>query len=184
MENAESVKQERSTFVSATAWIFIVLSGFGTFISLMQNIMVHFMFSLPEVQTAMNSNDMASQMPPFVHFIFSHFRLFVFLMFVVVLFTLISAIGLLKRKDWARKTFIGMLSIAILVMLGSIVAQFFFFHGFSELRAPDVPVEMKTMMHVMQGFFILFYAGIAVLFGWIIKKLLSPAISLEFHRQD
>jgi hypothetical protein len=183
MSTSESPVQERSTFISVIAWIFIVLSGFGTLISLMQNIMVHFMFSLPEMQTAMTANDATTGLPPFVHFMFSHFRLFLFFMFILILFTLISSIGLLKRKDWARKVFIGILCLSILMMLGSIVAQYFFFPGFSRMGIENVPVEMKTMMNVMRLFFITFYAGIAIVFGWIIKKLLSPKISLEFQNQ-
>lgn len=173
--------QQRSSFVSVIAWIFIVLTGFGALIGLMQNIMVQTMFSGPEMQTALNSPEVASQMPAFVRFMFSHFKLYVFLMFATTVFTLVSAIGLLKRKDWARKTFIVILGLSILVLFASLIAQFFFFPNPAELAGDEIPGEFQTMMRVMQIFITIFYTGLAVLFGWIIKKLLSPAILLEFQ---
>ena len=40
---------QRSTFVTVVAWVFIVLSGFGTLISLLQNLMIQTVFTSPEV---------------------------------------------------------------------------------------------------------------------------------------
>ena len=183
MSNGAAPYQQRSTFVSVVAWIFIVLTGFGALIGLMQNIMVHTMFSVPEMKTAMNSPEAVSEIPPFARFMFNHFRLFVFLMFAITLFTLITSIGVLKRKNWARRVFIGLLGLSILLLLGSIAAQFFFFPGSSGFGSEEIPAEMKTMMTFMQVFFAFFYGAIAVILGWIIKKLLSAGIAHEFQRQ-
>ncbi|MDD2271386.1 MAG: hypothetical protein PHP95_11805 [Desulfuromonadaceae bacterium] len=44
---------QRSTFVNVLAWIFIVLGGFTTFISILQNIMIRVMFRKEEMTQAM-----------------------------------------------------------------------------------------------------------------------------------
>lgn len=175
--------QQRSTFVSIVAWIFIVLTGFGALIGLMQNIMVQTMFSGQEMQAALNSPEAASEIPAFVRFLFSHFKVYVFLMFATTVFTLVSAIGLLKRKNWARKTFIVILALSIVMLFASLIAQFFFFPNPAELAGDELPREFLLMMRVMQIFFLIFYTGLAALLGWIIKKLLTPAIVLEFQSQ-
>lgn len=181
MTNSESPGQQRSTFVSVVAWIFIILTGFGTLISLLQNIMVQTMFSGPQMQAAINSPEAAREIPPFVHFIFSNIKLFIFLMFVMTLLTLITSIGLLKRKNWARKIFIVLMGLSIIMMVGSLIAQFFWFPNPAAMGSKGIPPEFKTMLNIMHVFFVITYGGIAVLLGWIIKKLLSPKIVQEFQ---
>jgi len=183
MNNSENQNRQCSTFVSVVAWLFIIFAGFGVLISLMQNIMVHTMFSMPEMQEAMNNSGAASEIPPFAIFMFNHFRLFVSLMLVMTLFTLISAIGLLKRKNWARKVFIRILCLSILIMFMSIVVQYFFFISPHDYPGEKIPAEFQTMRNFMQIFFVILYAGIVAILGWIIKKLLSPDISHEFQPQ-
>jgi hypothetical protein len=66
-------------------------------------------------------------------------------------------------------------------MAGSLVAQYFFFPNPATMGAEEIPAEFKTMMNIMQVFFVIIYSGIAILLGWIIKKLLSPKIVQEFQ---
>ncbi len=183
MGNSAKDTDERSTFVSVIAWVFIVLSGFGTLVSLMQNIMVSLLFSGPEIQSAISKSGATADMPAIAAFMFSHFRLFVFLIFILIVFTLIASIGVLKRKNWARIIFIGILGLSILSMAGSIAVQYFFFSGPSGFGAENIPADMKTMMRIMQIFFVVLYSAIAIVLAWIIKKLLSPKIAREFQER-
>ena len=183
MSNFEDQTVQRSTFVSVIAWIFIILTGFASFVGIMQNIMVHIMFSEPKMQEAMNGLETAKDIPSFAHFMFSNVKVLVFLMFAMSLFTFISSIGLLKRKNWARKTFIVLLGLSIFMMLCNIVADFFFFPGPGDFGGEEISTQMKSVMNFMQIFLVIFYAGIATLLAWIIKKLLSPSIALEFQQQ-
>jgi hypothetical protein len=64
---------------------------------------------------------------------FRHFHLYLLGMLAVMLLVLAAAIGLLKRRNWARKIFM-----------------------------------------------VIFVAAVVSLFGWIIKKLASPAVRSEF----
>ena len=181
MDNSEIQAAPRSTFVSVVAWVFIVFTGFGTLMSLMQSIMFHTMFSMPEMQTAMDSADSTAGIPPYANFMFNHFELIFLLFFLMTLFALISSIGLLKRKNWARKVFIGILGISILLLLVSVVAQYLFFYGAGMMGTGDIPAEMRTMMNYMQLFFTIVYGGLAVVMGLIVRKLLSPGVVQEFR---
>src|SRR6478672_6650334 len=98
----------QSSFVTVLAWIFIVLAGFATLISILQNVMISLMFPIEEMQAAMVQAKHKQDMPVFAEFMFSHFQLFFLSFLVVSSVTLVSAIALLKRKNWARVLFIGL----------------------------------------------------------------------------
>lgn len=168
---------QRSTFVTVVAWIFIVGSGFGTFISLIQNIMVHIMFQDPEFAQA-------AEMPGDAAFIFNNFQLFVFGFFLVTVITLVSSIGLLKRKNWARLIFIGLLSVGILWNLGSIFFQAYMMPSMTDVGDDPAFQEFQTIHTLMQWFMAIMGIGIAILLGWIIKRLLSDSIKQEFVKSS
>lgn len=71
------MENPKSTFVTLVAWIFIVLSGFATLISVLQNIMVALMFQPEEFQQATDN------VPAGAKFMFVSFQWFVLLFFVL-----------------------------------------------------------------------------------------------------
>ena len=73
-----------------------------------------------------------ADMPPFAAFMFSHFQLFFLLVLLLSAFTLISSIGLLKRLNWARLCFIGVMVFGIVYQLGGLVIQFLMFSSMRE----------------------------------------------------
>jgi hypothetical protein len=97
----------RSSFVTGLAWIFIVLAGLGTLISVLQNVAFNLMLSSKEILDAMRQARGAPGMPPFAFFMFDHIRLLAAVFLVVSTAMLVSAIGLLKRMNWARIVFVG-----------------------------------------------------------------------------
>lgn len=88
----------RSTFVNAVAWVFIALAGFATLIAILQNIMI----SIMAPQGAMRGIENAKEIPAFAKFMLSHPQIIFGTFLAVSAGTFISAIGLLKRKNWAR----------------------------------------------------------------------------------
>ena len=175
----------RSSFVTVIAWIFIVISGFMTFISLLQNILINTVFPLDKLQSAKAS---APPMPPIFNFLFDHFRFFFLAFFLFSAVKLVSAIGLLRRWNWARLMFVGILGLGIAwIAVGLVLQQFMidsilkFPTGAAQSAPPDFEAEMKGMMIAVRVFSALFGLGFAVLYGWIIKRLLSPAVAAEFR---
>ena len=173
----------RSGFVTGLAWTFIVLAGFATFISLLQNIMISLMFSVEEMRAAMREAGKSQPMPAFFGFVFENFRLFFGLFFAVCVLTLVSSIGLLKRKNWARLIFIGIMALGVLWNLAGAVIPFFMFSSFPPIpeSAPgDFRDSFELMTKIMMGFMVVLAVVFAALFGWIVKRLLSDDIRREF----
>ena len=182
METAVIDQQKtKSSFVTVLAWIFIVLGGFATAISILQNIMIYAMFPVEEMHAA--AAGAKEQTPAIALFMLDHMRVIFLSFFVICTLTLVSATGLLKRKNWARLIFVTVMGAGILWNIGSLVFQLFFFSSMPSF-ASDAPggfeSGFETMMVVMMVFSVLMAVGFSVLFGWIIKKLLSPAIKAEF----
>jgi len=170
----------KSKFVTILAWIFIALSGFATFISIMQNIMIFFMFRMGQMNEAFKDPKFAQEMPKGFQFMFSNVRLFFLGFLLISVITLISSIGLLKRKNWARLIFISLMVLGILWNLGGIILQNFMMPKFTEFPNAPVAPDLEKMLLVMRIFSALMLIGFSVLFGWIIKKLISEEIREEF----
>ena len=178
-----SEDRKQSTFVTVFAWIFIALSGFGTVISILQNIMVQTVFRNPEVSQAMQAPPPGA--PPFTAFMVTHFQWFFLAFLLVSAFMLASSIGLLKRRNWARLSFIGLLSLAIFWQVGGLALQFSMFSSMREqfsAAAVQGGPDMGSFFIAIAAVSVLFAVGFSVLFGWIIKRLLSPAVVAEFIR--
>ncbi|MGD8925780.1 MAG: hypothetical protein PVG20_02950 [Thioalkalispiraceae bacterium] len=179
MNSTENATVKKSSFVTILAWIFIVLAGFATFISIMQNIMINMVFPLDEMQQQINSPEAQANIPNFASFMFSHLRLFFFSFLVVSSSTLIAAIGLLRRKNWARILFIVMMSFGIAWNLGGLILQQFMFSNMPHMNGSQ-PVQFDVFVNVIRVFSFLMALAVSILFGWIIKRLVSPAIKQEF----
>ncbi len=178
-----SEDRKQSTFVTVVAWIFIALSGFGTVISILQNIMIQAVFRSPEISRAMQAQQLDA--PPFAAFMATHYQWFFFAFLLVSAFMLASSIGLLKRHNWARLCLIGLLSLAILWQVGSLTLQFSMFSSMREqfsAAVGDGGPDMAPFFIAIAVASVFFAAGFSVLFGWIIKRLLSPAVVAEFIR--
>ena len=175
----------RSSFVTVIAWIFIVIAGFMTFISLLQNILINTLFPFDKLQSAKAS---APPMPPIFDFAFDHFRFFFLVFFLFSAAKLVSAIGLLRRWNWARLMFVGILGLGVAWIFGGLVLQQFMMDSMmnfpidaAQSAPPDFEAQMKGMMIAMRVFSAVFGLGFAVLYAWIIKRLLSPDVAAEFR---
>ncbi len=177
----------RSSFVTVVAWIFIVLSGFATLVGGLQNLMIR---SMPFDQfNEVLQDSTAASIPAPARFMFSHFQLFFLATFVLSLLMLIGSIGLLRRHNWARLTFMGLLILGIVYMLGGLLVQQSFMSSFDasfNTAAPQDSVfranaeQFQSMFTAMRVFMIVFSLGIAGVFGWIVARLASAKIRAEF----
>jgi hypothetical protein len=173
-------QQKKSTFVNVLAWIFIVMAGFVTLISVLQNIMIFLVFPVDQMKETLNDSQTQEQIPFFARFMFSNIRLFFFGFFAISATTLVSAIGLLKRKNWGRIVFLAVMGIGICWNIFSLVIQNMMFSSMPVFPHEEIDSQFSTMMIVMKIITFIFAVGISYLFGWIIYKLCSAKIKAEF----
>jgi hypothetical protein len=185
------VNGNRSNFVTVVAWVFIVFSGFGTLISLLQNLMIAQMHSDERFGPLMRDSSFAQSMPSIQRFMFTHLQAVVFVGLLMAIITLIASIGLLKRRNWARIVFVGLLSLSVVYLIFALVAQqrMFasmntMFPGDSSAHGPamanDPAERMRRMFAVFRVIMYTLEIGMAVVFAWIVAKLVSRPIREEF----
>jgi len=166
-------KTQRSSFVTVLAWIFIILSGFSTFISVVQNIVIQIMLRNSEYQVLLQ--ELPQDAPPIVAFMMGHFHLIFLAFLLLAVFALVTSIGLLKRWNWARLCFVGSMVLAIVWNFVNLGLMFFMLKDVSTANGGlDMHIAFAVAM-------VIFSLGLSILFGWIIKKLLSAPISEEFR---
>jgi hypothetical protein len=186
----ESSARPRSTFVTVVAWIFIILSGFATFISLLQNLMVGYM-PREMFDSAMQDSTFAHVTPPAARFMFSHLQLLFLSFFILTALMLAASIGLLHRRNWARLVFIGLLGLGIVYNLAGLVLEQSMMSSMTSRFPLDSAFSADSTFRsaaqqfdrMIAGFRVVMYVvtiGFAALFGWIIAKLLSRPIREEF----
>lgn len=173
----------RSPFVTAVAWVFIVLAGFSTFISLLQNVMIALVFPVAELAAAARHAKADERMPWFASFMFQNFRLYFLGILLLSAGTLAIAIGLLQRKNWARILFVALMVWGIFWSLGGVVFSILFVSWMPQ-PLPTAPQgfgdQFALVMKVMVGFNVLIAVAFSALFAWIAKRLLSAEIRREF----
>lgn len=174
----------RSAFVTVLAWIFIILAGFSTLIGILQNIMIQVMFSAPDMQAAMETSRQTGDVPATAQFMFDNMRWFFLFALIVFATTFVSSIGLLKRKNWARIFFIAIMTLGIIWNIGGFVFQLLMFSTIPDMppnASPDMHTQFNTISIIFTVVGGIMALAFSVLFGWIIKRLISPGIKQEFQ---
>jgi 4-amino-4-deoxy-L-arabinose transferase-like glycosyltransferase len=117
---------------------------------------------------------------------FAHFQTLVLLMLVVCSAMLISSIGLLRRRNWARLLFIGLLGLGIMYSIAALVLQQSMMSSFNASLPPDSTFrqtgqDFRQMLGAMRVVMFVVAIGFVGVFAWIIAKLVSPPIRQEFQ---
>lgn len=166
--------ESKSTLVNVIAWIFIIGAGFASVISVVQIIMFSIMFGGDELHS------MPEDAPAMAKFMTEFFHLVIYGFFVLALCTLVSSIALLKRKNWARLVFIGVLSIGILWQMGGVAMQFVIFSDLPSSSQNEGFENFELMSNIIRLFSFAIAIVVSGLFVWIIKKLATQPIIGEF----
>ncbi len=178
----------RSSFVTVVAWIFIIFSGFTTFVSALQNVMIR---SMPfERFNAISRDSIANNaIPAAARFMFAHIQFIVLAFFLLSAFMLTSSVGLLRRQNWARIVFIVLLAVGIVYVLGGLFVQQSFMSSmnksFGAMPVQDSvfrasAAQFGSMFRAMRIIMAIFSLGVAAGFAWIVARLISPGIRAEF----
>ena len=170
----------RSLFVTATAWVFIILAVLTSMSALVQNAAVASL--MPGLQLATER----AALPLLTGLLIGYLPWVVGTGLVMSLATLASAIGLLMRLDWARRSFIGLLVVAIFVNLLGLWLQQEVVQSVVSSTLSSVAIPQRAM-GVFGGFVtaarvmavLMTLVGCALL-GWIIQRLMSATVRQEF----
>jgi hypothetical protein len=174
----------RSSFVSVVAWTFIAIAGFASFIAVLQALMFVFVFPaglFPPPESAKG----LEEMPAFFRFMFQHIKWFFVCFWTLSIVTLVCAIGLLRRHNWARLAFVAIMAIGIVWNLSGIWLQGQMMSSFpkpplQDPHAAAFQAGFETMMTIMRFAMAAFAIAISALFAWIIKRLVSRSVKAEF----
>jgi hypothetical protein len=170
----------RSFFVTATAWVFIVLAAFACASALVQNAAVASL--MPSLQPGRG----AAPLPLLTGLLLGYLPWVVGAGLVVSLATLASAIGLLLRLDWARRAFIGLLGVAIVANLLGLWLQNEVVQSVVSSTLSIAPIPSQVL-GVFGGFVtaarvmaFLMTLGACTMLAWIIGRLMSASVRQEF----
>lgn len=175
-----------SSFITALGWIFVCLGALATLVGVLQNVMFQLAF-LPNMQQQLAAQPLPPDMPASMGWIIGHMIWFFRAFLLLSVITLVAAIGLLQRRDWARRLFIGLMVFAIAYQLFGLLAQWWFTGTMQQTMAipAGAPAQfahgMRDFMLVVHVLSAIMATCFSVLFGWIIKRLHSPATRYEFH---
>lgn len=124
-------------------------------------------------------------MPHWAKFALGHIQWVFAFFFGASVLTLIAAIALLKRRNWGRLAFVGVMGLGVAWEVSSLAVMPFFFHSFTQLPediSPDLRAQFSLIPKLMFGFSALVAMALAMLFAWLIKRLLSADVRREFVR--
>jgi hypothetical protein len=167
----------RSLFVTATAWLFILLGVAASVSALVQNAMLgSWLLPLPG---SLPVSGMTSLLVDYLPWVTGACM-------VLSVATLASAIGLLLRLDWARRVFIGMLAVAIVANLLGLWLQQEMVQSLVSATLDSAALPPKAL-GVFGGFVtaarvmaVVVTLGACGLLGWIIRRLMSASVRQEF----
>ena len=170
----------RSLFVTTTAWVFIMLAALASASALVQNAAVASL--MPGLQGSAEHHPL----PLLTGFLVGYLPWVVGTGLLMSLATLASAVGLLLRLDWARRTFIGLLVVAIVANLVGLWLQHEVVQSVVSSTLSSVAIP-KQALGVFGGFVtaarvmaVLMTLVACALLVWIIRRLMSAAVRQEF----
>lgn len=163
-------QRRESVFVTVVAWVSIACAAFAMFTFAFQVIMMWLVLFSEGVDVAMTPED-------------ATLLQLLSLAFVAISgLALISAIGLLLRKNWARLLFMLLLVLAMAVHVYGIATQFTLLSGVADVPDSELSAEFSLMFNLTRAFTVALCAAFCLLFGWVFAKLASVPIRTEFVR--
>ena len=174
----------RSMLVTVVAWVFLILSALATLGALM-NVLILAVTPAATVDAIVSrvTQDTAVThlLPAPYQFMMHHARLVALIKLAWWAAVLIASVGILQRREWARRTFVATLGIEIIVVTLAFVMSQSMLMGIasqlaSQSRTGQVPPGMGTGM-ALGG---LLGVGIVAILLWLLFTFRSARVRNEF----
>ena len=170
-------ENDRSDFVTVLAWISILISGLMTYGIITQ------MFITGKVLSSLAANTTPEDNQAFITI--TWIASFASLSGAIAI--LLSSVGLLKRKNWARIIFILMLAGLFIGSIGAslagLVGLFYDFSQFLQFQNKFDSGTIASLVRTVSISFFILCVGATALMGWSIKKLTSKNLNEEFKAE-
>ena len=160
--------------MTVLGWVLIGFTGLGVLSMLLQTFFFTVMFAMPEVHSQPASGGASPGSPAF--------RTFLGLLLAFSILVLASAVAFLKRKNWARRTFVMLFTLAIVF---NAVALVLLVMGTGRSVPPVLGLAdgrrfdaMARLMLIPTG---IVAVGCSLAFGWLIRRLTSAPVKAEFQ---
>lgn len=170
----------RSLFVTATAWVFIVLALGGSVSALVQYAGI----SALSGQAALAGQQLAQ--PLLTGWLLDYLPWVTGAAFALSVATLAAAVGLLLRREGARRVFIALLGVAIVLNLGGLWLQQEFMLSLVDatLRQAPLPAPLASVFGgfvvAARSMAVVFTLGACALLAYTAWRLTQPMIRQEF----
>ena len=174
----------RSTLVTVVAWVFLILSALATLGAVM-NVLILAVTPASTVDAIVSrvTQDTAVThlLPAPYQFMMHHARPVALIKLAWCAAVLITSVGILQRREWARRTFVATLGIEIIVVILAFVMSQSMLMGIarqlaSQSRTGQVPPGMGTGM-ALGG---LLGVGIVAILLWLLFTFRSARVRNEF----
>ena len=164
--SSESMPQQSKalTIVKVISVIFIVLSGLGLFNSLINFALFT---AIPDMGRLIHDPGMDF----FPWFVVKFLPVLLILSFIYCIVLLISAIGMLRLKEWARITFSSTILVGTIFYIVSLTGYMVFFFLFYKKLYSELMPDMGPLFLLTQGFVFIVAIVFIVLLLWIWKRL-------------
>jgi hypothetical protein len=175
--NDSSGRSGVTTFVTVLGWVLIGFTGLAVLSTLLQTFFFTVTFAMPDAPSQSGSGPASRSS--------LSFKTFLGLLLAFAVLTLASAIAFLKRKDWARRTFVMLFGLAIVFnVVGLTLLLMGGGPSMPALAGPGGRHGLQTMARTMLIPTGIATVGFSILLGWLIRRLTSAAVRAEFDDRE
>jgi hypothetical protein len=174
----------RSTFVTVVAWIALAWSALAT-LGALGSLLFLAVTPTATVNAVVNrvTQDSSFQLLPAPYqFMAHHVHLVALVKSVWWAAVLVASIGMLRRKEWARRAFVAVLGIEIvLVILGTLLGQSIGMKLAAQLAARSPSGQVPPGMGSGLALGGLFGVAIVAILVWLLLRFRSDRVRAEFE---
>jgi len=168
----------RSEFVSVVAWVFIVLAAIAFISGAGGGVRVFVAtYATPANENASADLPMASFLSWALEVTPQRALVMLIVWVLISALIIVTSIGLLKRRGWARRVFVFWIGVAALLMALATVDSIWFLFAIDWIASPGG----KLLIYTSQVLGIIVKISIVVTIIWIIRRLRMPDVLAEFQ---